>query len=56
MKIITFILTFTLVIHLKAQANTNISHAISMHGEPKYPKGFENVEYINTDSLLKAVR
>ena len=51
MKILTLILTFTLIFQLKAQANTNISHAIAMHGEPKYSKNFENVEYINPNSI-----
>ena len=51
MKIITLIFTFTLIFQLKAQANTNISHAIAMHGEPKYSKDFENVEYINPNSI-----
>ncbi len=51
MKILTFIFTFTLIFQLKAQANTNISHAIAMHGEPKYSKDFENVEYINPNSI-----
>ncbi len=51
MKILTLIFTFTLIFQLKAQANTNISHAIAMHGEPKYLKDFENVEYINPNSI-----
>ena len=51
MKILTLIFTFTLIFQLKAQANTNISHAIAMHGEPKYSKDFENVEYINPNSI-----
>ncbi len=51
MKILTLIFTFTLIFQLKAQANTNISHAIAMHGEPKYSKGFENVEYISPNSI-----
>ncbi len=51
MKTLTFIFTFTLIFQLKAQANTNISHAIAMHGEPKYSKDFENVEYINPNSI-----
>ena len=37
MKILTLIFTFTLIFQLKAHANTNISHAIAMHGEPKVP-------------------
>ncbi len=51
MKILTLIFTFTLIFQFKAQANTNISHAIAMHGEPKYAKEFENVEYINPNSI-----
>ncbi len=51
MKILTLIFTFTLIFQLKAQANTNLSHAIAMHGEPKYSKDFENVEYINPNSI-----
>ncbi len=51
MKILTLIFIFTLIFQLKAQANTNLSHAIAMHGEPKYSKDFENVEYINPNSI-----
>ncbi len=32
-------------------SNTNISHAISMHGDPKYEENFLNLEYIDTDSI-----
>ncbi len=32
-------------------ANTNISHAIAMHGEPKYSKDFLNVEYISNSAV-----
>ena len=28
-------------------AEINKSHAISMHGEPKYKKNFENLDYVN---------
>ncbi len=51
MKTLSLILTFTLIFQLKVQANTSISHAIAMHGEPKYSKGFKNVEYINPNSI-----
>ncbi len=51
MKILTFIFTVTLIFQLKAQANTNISHAIAMHGDPKYSNDFENVEYIDPNSI-----
>ena len=32
-------------------ANTNISHAIAMHGEPKYSQDFLNVEYISNSAV-----
>ena len=32
-------------------SNTNISHAISMHGDPKYEENFLNLEYIDTNSI-----
>ena len=32
-------------------AELNISHAIAMHGEPKYNEDFLNVEYIDINSL-----
>ncbi|OUW96878.1 MAG: hypothetical protein CBD97_00440 [Pelagibacteraceae bacterium TMED237] len=32
-------------------SNTNVSHAIAMHGEPKYKDNFLNVEYIDLNSL-----
>ena len=51
MKILTLIFIFTLIFQLKAQANTNLSHAIAMHGEPKYSKDFENGEYSTPHSL-----
>ena len=51
MKIFSLIFTFTLIFQLKVQANTNISHAIAMHGEPKYSNDFKNVEYINPNSI-----
>ncbi len=51
MKILTLIFTFTLIFQIKAYANTNISHAIAMHGEPKYSKDFENAEYTNPNSI-----
>ena len=32
-------------------ANTNISHAIAMHGEPKYNEDFVSVDYISNSAL-----
>jgi len=51
MKTITLILTFTLILQFKAQANNNISHAIAMHGDPKYSKDFKYVKYINPNAI-----
>ena len=34
-----------------AKGETNISHAIAMHGEPKYPANFKHVEYANPNAL-----
>ena len=31
-------------------ANTNISHAIAMHGEPKYGQDFISVEYVSNSA------
>ena len=31
-------------------ANTNISHAIAMHGDPKYGDDFLSVEYVSTSA------
>ena len=28
-------------------AKNNVSHAIAMHGEPKYPSNFTHLEYVN---------
>ena len=41
------ILTFS----FNSYSNTNISHAIAMHGEPKYGKDFLNVEYIDVKAI-----
>ena len=51
MKIILLTITFIIIAQFKVIANTNISHAIAMHGEPKYLKDFKNVEYINPNSI-----
>tara|TARA_B100000575_G_C23128062_1_gene653873 strand:+ start:182 stop:2077 length:1896 start_codon:yes stop_codon:yes gene_type:complete len=45
------IVLFILLISSNAYSNTNISHAIAMHGEPKYDKEFLNVEYVDLNSL-----
>ena len=41
------LIVFCFLISLPAFAETNISHAIAMHGEPKYGKDFKHVEYVN---------
>jgi len=52
MNIIKFsllIISITFPSFLKAEIN--IAHAIAMHGEPKYSKDFEHVDYVNPDAL-----
>ncbi len=46
--ILFFILT---VSSQNLYSNTNVSHAIAMHGEPKYKDNFLNVEYIDLNSI-----
>ncbi len=48
-RLIVFLITF--LVSLNLYSNTNISHAIAMHGEPKYGNDFLNVEYIDINSL-----
>ena len=48
--VITCISIFLFIFSFKIMANTNLSHAIAMHGEPKYPPDFKNVEYVNPDA------
>ncbi len=50
--VITCITIFILVFSFNILANTNISHAIAMHGEPKYNKDFLSVEYVS-NSVVK---
>ena len=49
--LIACISIFTLIFSYNIKANTNISHAIAMHGEPKYNKDFLSVEYISKSAL-----
>ncbi len=49
---IKFIFCFFVLISLNnLYAKTNISHAIAMHGEPKYDEDFLSVEYIDINSI-----
>ena len=41
--LIACISIFTLIFSYNIKANTNVSHAIAMHGEPKYNKDFGNL-------------
>ena len=53
MKIlISYISLFLFIFSHNVMANNNISHAIAMHGEPKYDKDFLNVEYVS-NSVVK---
>ena len=42
--LLTAITVFNLLIAQNLLAKTNISHAIAMHGEPKYDQNFISVE------------
>ena len=44
------IIVFILLIAQNLLAKTNISHAIAMHGEPKYDKNFISVEYVSNNA------
>ena len=48
-KFIIFLIVLKLSFNV--YSNTQISHAIAMHGEPKYDKDFINVEYVDVDAL-----
>ena len=48
-KLSLLIISITFPSFLKAEIN--IAHAIAMHGEPKYSKDFEHVDYVNPDAL-----
>jgi microcin C transport system substrate-binding protein len=48
-KLSLLIISITFSSFLKAEINTE--HAIAMHGEPKYSKDFEHVDYVNPDAL-----
>jgi len=45
------VLLFVLCTSFNIYSKTNVSHAIAMHGEPKYNEDFLNVEYIDINSL-----
>ncbi len=47
---ITIITIFILLISNNILAETNISHAIAMHGEPKYSQDFISVEYVSNSA------
>ena len=51
-NLITAISLTILFITQNLSAKTNISHAIAMHGEPKYSKDFLSVEYVSK-SIVK---
>ena len=46
-----FIIVVSSLIAFNSYSNTNISHAIAMHGEPKYGQDFLNVEYVDLKAL-----
>ena len=48
--LITAITVFILLIAQNLLAKNNISHAIAMHGEPKYDQNFISVEYVSNNA------
>ena len=48
--LLTAITVFILLIAQNLSAKTNISHAIAMHGEPKYDQNFISVEYVSNNA------
>ena len=42
---------FIFLIVNPSMAEINISHAIAMHGEPKYKKDFKHVDYVNPNAV-----
>ena len=41
------LITIIILISFPTFADINVSHAIAMHGEPKYKSDFEYVDYVN---------
>jgi microcin C transport system substrate-binding protein len=52
MKRLRLVLIWVLIIGAAASlpAETIVSHALAMRGEPKYPAGFRHFEYVNPDA------
>jgi len=42
---------FFLLLSIQVKAEINLSHAIAMHGNPKYSKNFEHVDYVNPNAF-----
>ena len=49
--LIKLFIFFILLIATPSIAEINISHAIAMHGEPKYEKDFKHVDYVNPSAV-----
>ena len=47
---IYLIITITIIFSSFCKAEINISHAIAMHGQPKYELEFDHVEYVNPNA------
>ncbi len=46
----TLLFILVLLINFPSFAEINLSHAIAMHGNPKYNKNFEHVDYVNPNA------
>ena len=45
-----YFFAFFLFLSIQVKAEINKSHAIAMHGEPKYQKNFKHLEYVNPNA------
>ena len=50
--IITYLSVFLFILSNNALANNNTSHAIAMHGEPKYEKDFFTLDINKLDDVI----
>ena len=53
LEIILILCHYTFLICFPSLADINVSHAIAMHGQPKYSKDFKHVEYVNPNAYKR---
>ena len=54
LRIITFLIL--IISPVSSFSKTNVSHAIAMHGKPKYNEDFINVEYIDINGKIRTLK